>query len=230
MTNKTNLLSIFLLVVAIALLIPGISQPMLTITGTMDKAQLKETGIDILADSMVSEQDPQQQSAARERVKKMINGVTFMLGMSNISGEVEAYRKTRSILGTIEDLYHSGNGIVAFMVGLFSVVIPTFKLLMTLIATLIRDHLRKQSLVTVNSLLSKWSMADVFVIATIVTYMAANASSDTGLLTFQSNFEIGFYYFVGYCLFSIAASQWMQHAMNRQPAIEQTIAEADSLQ
>lgn len=215
MTSKTNLLSILLLFISIGLLVPGVTQPMLTITGTMDKAKLKDTGIDILADSMVSGQsdDPQQQAAAKERVKQMIGGVTMMLGMSNISGEIEAYQKTRSIVGTVEDLYNSGNAVVAFLVGLFSVVIPTIKLLMTTVAIWMRNQLKKQTLVTINSLLSKWSMADVFVVATIVTYMAANASSNTGLLEFQSAFEVGFYYFVGYCVFSIFASQLMQYTM-----------------
>lgn len=187
---------------------------MLTITGTMDKAKLKETGIDLLAESLVGEKsaDPEQQAASMKRVRQMINGMAMMLGVSDISGEIKAYEKTRSILGTVQDLYDSGNIAVAFMVGLFSVVIPTIKILMMLAMTMIRDLVRKQTLIKVNSAMSKWSMADVFVIALIVTYMAANASSNTGLLEFQSSFESGFYYFLTYCVFSIAASQLLQVA------------------
>ncbi|NQZ10718.1 MAG: paraquat-inducible protein A [Algicola sp.] len=203
---KSALLPIILLLGSLALLIPGITQPMLTITGTMDKAQLKETGIDILAESMVGKDDTNA-LASKERVKQMISGVTRMMGMSNITGEFEAYKKTRSISGTVKDLYDSGDMLVAFLVMLFSIVIPAIKILMMLSATLMRHSLTRQRLLTINSLLSKWSMADVFVVALIVTYMAANASGAGGLLTFSSNFEPGFYYFLGYCVFSIGASQ-----------------------
>lgn len=226
MASKTQLLSVLLLIASIALLVPGITQPMLTITGTMDKAKLKDTGIDILADSMVGQtQANAEPSAAKERVKKMINGVTRMFGLSDVSGEVEAYRKTRSILGTVEDLYTSGNAVVAFLVMLFSVVIPSIKLLMTFIATFLRSHLRRQNLVAINNFLSKWSMADVFVVATIVTYMAANASNDTGLMRFESAFETGFYYFVGYCIFSIAAAQLMHYTINKRNLPQPVTAE-----
>jgi hypothetical protein len=203
---KSTLLPIILLLGSLALLIPGITQPMLTITGTMDKAQLKETGIDILAESMVGKDDTNA-LASKDRVKQMISGVTRMMGMSNITGEFEAYKKTRSISGTVKDLYNSGDMLVAFLVMLFSIVIPSIKILMMLSATLMRQSLTRQRLLTINSLLSKWSMADVFVVALIVTFMAANASGAGGLLTFSSNFESGFYYFLGYCVFAIAAAQ-----------------------
>ncbi len=40
-------------IISLALLIPGVTQPMLTLTGTIDKAKMTETGIDIIVDSMV---------------------------------------------------------------------------------------------------------------------------------------------------------------------------------
>lgn len=229
---RSRLVPIILLICSLGLLIPGITQPMLTIEGTMDKAQLQATGIDILADSMVgnNQDDPQKRQAARERVKSMINGVTRMLGMSQVSGEIKAYEKTRSISGTIKDLYQSGDILVAFLVMLFSIVIPTIKILLSLTTTLLQQSLARARLSRINSLLSKWSMADVFVVALIVTYMAANASGTSAgngeLLTFQSQFQSGFYYFLGYCVFSIAASQWLQYYLREaQPQPNKAIVE-----
>jgi hypothetical protein len=50
-------------------------------------------------------------------------------------------------------------------------------------------------------------MADVLVIAIIVAFMAANASSMGGLLNMDARFEFGFYFFLGYCIFSILSMQ-----------------------
>jgi hypothetical protein len=50
-------------------------------------------------------------------------------------------------------------------------------------------------------------MADVFVIAIIVAFMAANASTVGVLLNLGARFEPGFYFFLGYCIFSILSIQ-----------------------
>ena len=56
--------------------------------------------------------------------------------------------------------------------------------------------------------IGKWSMADVFVIAIMVAYLAAVASKDMDeLFSLEAEFSSGFYYFLGYCLLSILASQ-----------------------
>ncbi len=60
----------------------------------------------------------------------------------------------------------------------------------------------------ISALISKWSMADVFVIGVFVAYLAANAvEKEGGLLTFEAQLGSGFYYFLGYCLLSILATQ-----------------------
>lgn len=236
MTQK--LLPFILIIISIALLIPGVTQPMLTITGTMDKQQIKDTGVHVLAESIVNpKDDPQTQQASIDRVKQMIKGAMWMMGIRDVEGEVQAYQKTRSISGTIYDLYQSNNQIVAFLVALFSIVIPSIKLLLSLIIVLFDKVTWRAHMITLNSLLSKWSMADVFVVALIITYMAANATSTPSpaggdLLVFNSQFEVGFYYFLAYCIFAILAAQIIQHSLaktraatenvtiNQQPAIE----------
>ena len=54
-------------------------------------------------------------------------------------------------------------------------------------------------------------MADVFVMGLLVAYMAGSASGQMGdLLTMHAALEPGFYYFLAYCLFSIAAGMVME--------------------
>jgi len=51
-------------------------------------------------------------------------------------------------------------------------------------------------------------MADVFVVAIFVAYLAANGIRESrALVDFNSSLGVGFYYFLGYCLVSIAATQ-----------------------
>ncbi|MFT4924228.1 MAG: hypothetical protein ACI8WB_000306 [Phenylobacterium sp.] len=228
---------LLIVVASIALLIPGITQPMLTISGSMDKSQLKETGIDIIVDALTGDDDKTSApnpppSPMKTNIKQMITGMTNMMGLGEITGEIEVYRKTRSIIGTVSDLYHSGDRLVAFLVMLFSIVIPVLKMLMILVSLLLAQQYQQQAwqqrLIKLNGILSKWSMADVFVVALIITYMAANATDGGGLLHLKSNFEAGFYYFLGYCLFSIAAIQVYQRVtasshtgINPAPTMEQ---------
>lgn len=219
---KSSFLPISLIIISIALLVPGITEPMLTINGTMDKQALKETGVRVLAESTVTgDKDNPNYERRVERAENMINGGMRLFGIGKVEGKIDAYQKTRSISGTIEDLYQSNNVLVAFLVALFSIVIPVSKLLMLLTAVLIKSIAKQSKLIHINSFLSKWSMADVFVITIIVTYMAAHATSAAGptgqtLLQFSSQFEIGFYYFCAYCLFSIASAQMVsKHYLNQ---------------
>jgi len=55
-------------------------------------------------------------------------------------------------------------------------------------------------------------MADVFAVAIIIAYLAAQASqsvggSATSAIVFDATFGAGFYWFAGYCLTSLAVQQ-----------------------
>jgi hypothetical protein len=59
-------------------------------------------------------------------------------------------------------------------------------------------------------------MADVFVVALFIAYLAAQASTTPPgdanaappLLAFTAHFGAGFYWFAAYCLFSLASQQF----------------------
>ncbi|AZG71336.1 paraquat-inducible protein A [Shewanella livingstonensis] len=191
-------LSISLVLISLILLIPGVTQPMLTMTGTIEKSQLLNTGKEMLTQNLTED--------SRANTRGILDVATSLFGLDTLQGEVEVFRNSRSIIDIITALYQSHNLVVAILVGLFSIVLPAVKLMTMLILLLPMTPIIKQKLRTLISALGKWSMADVFVVAIIVAYMAGNASAGMGdTLKTQSHFEVGFYYFLGYCIFSIAS-------------------------
>jgi uncharacterized paraquat-inducible protein A len=137
--------------------------------------------------------------------------VSSLMDSLEVEGEIQAYEKTRSILGTSRELFDTGNHVVGFLILLFSVIIPVTKGLLLLVSALIKELRIKGHSYNIANLISKWSMADVFVVAIVVAYLAANASRDMGeIFTLQARFEPGFYFFLGYCVLSILSAQLMK--------------------
>ena len=207
MSKSRRGLSLLIILVALGLLVPGVTKPVLTLTGTMEQSDLVDLGIDL-----VIGQNPDQQT------RQMVIMMTTMLGLDRVEGQIQAYSITRSIWGTVVELADSGNLLVAFLVMLFSIIIPLLKLLMQVGYLTVSYAPVKNGLLMVINAVSKWSMADVFVMALIVAYLAGRASGQMGdLLTMYSELEVGFYYFLAYCLFSIASTLLFKAA----PASEQ---------
>ncbi|MFK3863115.1 paraquat-inducible protein A [Pseudoalteromonas rhizosphaerae] len=189
------LLPIMTILIALALLLPGVTQPVLTLEGKIDKSKLAKTGIAMIADE------------GDRHTRSMLMMASSMLGLDELEGEISAYKKTRSIWGTVNELANNKNYLVAALVALFSIVVPALKLLMQLVYCLIPMNKFKHILGQVIQGLSKWSMVDVLVIALIVAYLAGNADGQMGeLINMHAEFGTGFWYFTGYCLFAIAAS------------------------
>ena len=190
-----NFLSVVSVVIALCLLFPGITKPVLTIEGNIDKSKLAQAGIEMLAEE------------GDGRTRSMLMMFSNMLGLDKLEGEISAYSKTQSIYGTITDLANNNNLLVAALVGLFSVVVPSLKLLLQLLYCCLPVNRLKQVCGSIVCALSKWSMVDVFVIALIVTYLAGNAHGKSGeLLVMNAQFGEGFWYFSGYCIFTVIAS------------------------
>ena len=196
-------LGIVSLLLAYGLWVPGISQPLLSLTGSIDKARVMSLGKQLIEDS--------------PGILPMIGGMAAsLLDKIEVSGQIQAYEKTRSILGTVHELFESGNITVGLLVALFSVLIPLLKGSLLLVNALTRKSpLQRLSRRTVD-LISKWSMADVFVVAVIVAYMAANATRNMDeIFTLDAHFGAGFYFFLAYCILSILATQLMRTEVQR---------------
>ncbi|WP_205743086.1 paraquat-inducible protein A [Halioglobus maricola] len=205
MSPIRRLMALAAIVASIGLLYPGVTQPVMTLTGTIEKSMIADLGID-----MIAGEDADAQS------RQMLAMFSSFLGLDKIEGQIEAYATTRSIWGTVEELASTGNLPVALLIVFFSVVIPVFKLSLQALALCLPRADWRAPLLWLNAALSKWSMADVFVMGLLVAYMAGSASGEMGeLLTMHARLESGFWYFLAYCLFSIFAG-----ALVREPALK----------
>ena len=195
MSVQRKLLCVALILIALALLYPGVTQPVLTLTGTVEKAKIAELGIEMIAGE-----------GADNNTRQMLGAISSFLGFDRIEGELVAYHNTRSIWGTVDDLARTGNLPVALLIVFFSLVIPLIKLSLELASLLITSAELRGPLRLFIADLSKWSRSDVFVMGVLVAYMAGSASEQMGdLLTMDAALEPGFWYFLAYCLFAIAA-------------------------
>lgn len=119
-------------------------------------------------------------------------------------GTLTLHESTQSILKTIETLNGNNNALVAFLILLFSVIVPVFKavsLLSVLLIKKLRNHSRLHKFI---ALISKWSMADVFVVGVFIAFLSTQSNE-----ALEAKLGTGFYWFLAYCLISIAASQVM---------------------
>lgn len=200
MTVKRKLLMALLILCACGLLYPGVTQPVMTLTGTIEKSMIADLSIDLIAGE-----------DADSQTRQLLAILASTLGLDQVEGQMQAYSNTRSIWGTVEELARTGNLPVAFLIVFFSVVIPLFKLLLQSASLFISQAQLRRPLLWLNGAMSKWSMADVFVMGLLVAYMAGSASGQMGdLLTMHATLGPGFYYFLAYCLFAIAAGMLME--------------------
>lgn len=195
MSNTRKFMILSLIAIAIGLLYPGVTQPVLTLSGTVEKSRIAELGI-----GLVTEQGGDSQT------RQMLTAISSFFGFDQIEGQLPVYTSTRSIWGTAESLAGNGHLTVALLIVFFSLVVPTFKLLLQAVSLFIATDELRSPLLRLNAALSKWSMADVFVMGLLVAFLAGGAAEQTGdILTMHASLGAGFYYFLAYCLFSVAA-------------------------
>lgn len=186
---------IVLIVLAYALLYPGLTQPMLSVSGTVEKVKLVEVGRELIQES--------------PNTPALVNNlVDMVVDTLEVTGTVDAFDKTRSILGTAQELYANKHLLVAVLIVLFSVIVPLIKGLILLSLLLPVSNKAKSVLLWISNSISKWSMADVFVIAIFIAFLAGNGIEESrGLVDFQASLGNGFWFFLGYCLVSILGTQ-----------------------
>jgi hypothetical protein len=213
MPLKQKLLTLAVTFISLALLYPGVTLPVLTLSGSIEKSELTKIGIDVMTG---------EESNAQTR--QVLATVSSFFGFDQIEGQLEVYNNTRSIWGTVESLSRTGNLPVAFLIVFFSLVIPAFKLLLQVISLVVVKAEFRKPLLWLNAVLSKWSMSDVFVMGLLVAYMAGSAKDQAGdLLKMNAVLEPGFYYFLAYSLFSIAATALLRNSGESQQALRDNL-------
>jgi uncharacterized paraquat-inducible protein A len=129
--------------------------------------------------------------------------------------EIEVYEQTRSIVGSVRRLYEVGSPVPATLILLFSVIVPLLKAALVAWAVFMAGERPRLRTLGFVETIAKWSMADVFVVALFIAYLAAQASATPTqgpnaappLIAFTAHFGPGFYWFAAYCLFSLASQQ-----------------------
>ncbi len=214
------------LTLSIALLVPGLLLPVITVRGVLQPAGMAELAPRILADGI------SEQSVAT--MKPLINPALLPLLEMSPGGlrgalvkrlgdqlavelkngrEIEVYQQTRSILGSVRHLYQVDSHTAATLILLFSVVVPFGKALLVSLALAMRSDDRRRGTLHFVEMVAKWSMADVFAVALFITYLAAQATQAApgavaaSVVAFTASFGAGFYWFAAYCLVSLATQQ-----------------------
>ena len=189
----TKYLPVLLFLLSIVCLVPGLTEPLITIEATVEKQQMVELAAEVIA-------PPEQNS------NFMQNMLQVVIAELRVEGSVKVFSSTRSLLGTMAELMSHGHEFVGILIGLFGVVIPLIKIALTILSVVLPGVEYKNSLLNLSSLLGKWSMSDVFVMAVMVAFLAVNANEDA-INTVQMSAELGrgFYFFATYCLLAIAA-------------------------
>jgi hypothetical protein len=221
-----RLIVIALTVISLGLLLPGLMMPVLSIRGVLTSDGIAsmtpvvlEKGLDddtvAALKGMMNPAVVRFVEATGGDVRKMIIerlGPRLTAALQQGVGEVEVYRQERSIVGAVRNLYQVGSPFAATLILLFSVVVPATKAALVMFAASVRDAAQRARITRFVEAIAKWSMADVFVVALFITYLAAQATQASGgaapLVAFDASFGPGFYWFAAYCLFSLASQQY----------------------
>ncbi len=120
-------------------------------------------------------------------------------------GQIDLYEATQSIMQTIENLFEDQNYLVAWLILIFSVVVPVAKILILLIVLFAKNEQLNERLFQFVSAIGKWSMADVFVVSIFMAYLATKSNDAV-----SATLHPGYYYFTAYCLLSILGTQLIE--------------------
>ena len=229
MPKSARTATLVLLVISLGLLIPGIFAPVLTIRGVLTKEGvayvapmmldkgLNEETMKTLS-SLINPAMISMMKALGGDLRQMIIdklGPQLTTALQQGVGDIEVYQQTRSIIGSVRQLYNVGSPVPATLILLFSVIVPLTKAALVAWAVFMRSAaLRVRTLKFVEAI-AKWSMADVFAVALFIVYLAAQATQQPPgapeaappLLAFTADFGPGFYWFAAYCIFSLASQQ-----------------------
>ena len=227
--RSARLVVLSMLVVSVGLLIPGLLAPVLTIRGVLTREGIAQLAPQLLEQGLSDDTMNILKSVMNPAIVAFVEGTGGDLRKSVLDkltpqitasleknvGEVVVYEQTRSIVGSVRRLYEVGSPLPATLILLFSVIVPLFKAaLVTWAAFMAGDRHRQRTLAFVETI-ARWSMADVFVVALFIAFLAARASvtptqgpsAVPALIAFSAHFGAGFYWFAAYCVFSLGSQQ-----------------------
>ena len=130
--------------------------------------------------------------------------LTITASMDIVGISRELFRQTQSVLEAVKSLHESGNDFVAGLILFFSITVPFLKIGAVAVMLVLRRAGTRYRLYLFVRSISKWAMADVFVVGVFIAMLAARATDNLDAVA-----ESGFYYFAAYCLVSNLAFQFL---------------------
>jgi len=211
---------------SVLILIPGLFLPVLTVKGTLNPDGVADLANKILeqgmTDTAINSFRPLLNPAMMPFLESGAGGLKGTIvkvigdqvtGQLKSGAPIEVYTQTRSIVGSVRHLYSVGSNAAATLILFFSIIVPITKSLLVTWAVLQSNSDRRRRTLFLVEAIAKWSMADVFAVAIIIAYLAAQASQSPAgsaagsVVSFSASFGSGFYWFAGYCLTSLAVQQ-----------------------
>jgi Paraquat-inducible protein A len=227
--SSARLVVLSMLAVSVGLLIPGLLAPVLTIRGVLTREGIAQLAPQMLERGLSDDTMNVLKSVMNPAIVAFVEGTGGDLRKSVLDkltpqitaslekniGEVVVYEQTRSIVGSVRRLYEVGSPVPATLILLFSVIVPLFKAALVSWAVFTAGDRHRQRTLAFVETIAKWSMADVFVVALFIAFLAARASvtptqgpgAVPALIAFSAHFGAGFYWFATYCVFSLASHQ-----------------------
>ncbi len=115
-----------------------------------------------------------------------------------VLGDVIFKYEAKSIYSTVQSLLSHGNFVIAALIGVFSILTPFSKMTVVGMSLFnVAPSLHKKAHHIIH-LLGKWSMADVFVVAILISIFALDTQDFT-----KAETDLGVYFFTAYCLLSL---------------------------
>jgi len=112
---------------------------------------------------------------------------------------------SKGIWSTVENLWILENYFISIIIALFSMLIPVIKTIAMSISML------KKSTIKYIEFIGKWSMADVFVVALLLSNLSLNADEFT-----NAKVQIAIYFFSSYVILSILTSYIIKLHIERE--------------
>jgi len=125
-------------------------------------------------------------------------------------GDVVLSFESKGVIGSIAKLFESGDIVVAIVILLFSVLVPTVKTLALLFVSIFMESKFAHGIVKFFKMIGKWSMVDVFVVATFLVYLTANKGDVS-----RAEVEVGLYFFLAYVIVSMLVSLSADRMLHR---------------
>lgn len=125
-------------------------------------------------------------------------------------GDVILSFESKGIIGSISKLFENGEIAVGITILLFSVLLPLLKSLTLTFTLLFHQHPWSHGLVRFFKQIGKWSMIDVFVVATFLVYLTSNGGGVS-----EAEIQVGLYFFLTYVILSMITAILTQKVLER---------------